>query len=299
MSSNLIIIAVVASGLVFLLVLFKVLKKGAKIAAKLPTNFLAFFLVFALLGLFGFTLQGQISNQPILLGILLLMVSVTGGVLMTHSLYEKWEWSIEASFSKKLLYLLGIALTSVLSFALVFLLCEHRGFPKSGLRSDLVWPLVSIIPAIILPFIFKHLHTLWNQIPKISQVKPIFKLPIGANPPFIETGGPTINFMFIIPLEYQSNEVVKSKVALPFNKTLEEAFHYKLHEHNIVKRLAKKIVFAEGNKRAKVYGWCFYQVKPIWWGWFTKKYYLDPASKLGGTISKGEAVFVERVKIWK
>ena len=297
--NNLLIIAVALAGLGLLLVLFKLLKKGAKIAAKLPTNFLAFFLLFALLGLLGLISTDQITSNPILIGLLLLLVSLTGGIIMTNKLYEKWEWSITAGFGKKILYLSGIMLTSMLAFILVFLLCEHGKLPTANLGGDIAWWLSALIPIMLLPLLVKHLHLLWNEIPKINQVKPIFKLPVGSSPPFIETGGPSINFRFIIPLDFQSDEIVESKVALPYNKTLQEAFHYKLHEHNIVKRFAKKIVYAEDNKRAKVYGWSFYTLHRIWWGWFTKKKFLNPGSNLGETISKGETVFVERIKIWE
>ena len=53
------IIAIAIAGFGLLLVLFKLLKKGAKLAGKLPTNFLVFFLVYGLLGLLGFTLKKQ------------------------------------------------------------------------------------------------------------------------------------------------------------------------------------------------------------------------------------------------
>lgn len=297
--NNLLLIAVAMAGFGFALILFQQLKKGAKLAKKLPINFLAFFLVFAILGLSGFFLKDQIADKPLLVGLLVFLVALSGGTIMTNRLYEKLEWSISASFGKKLLYLSGITLLSILTFTIIFLLCEHRGWPQNFWQNDMAWWLAGLIPAILLPLIIKHLHLLWNEIPKYKQLIPVYEIPLGSSPPFIEAGGPTINFRFIIPLDYGSSDQVKSTVAFPFNKTLAEAFHYKLHEHNIVKRFAKKIIIAEAQKRSKVYGWSFFQEQSIWWGWRTKKNYLDPKSNIGATVSKGQTVFVERVKVWE
>ncbi len=297
--STYLIIAISVAGIGLILVIFKLMKKGTKIAAKLPINFLTFFLIYAILGLTGFLLKEEVAQHPILIGLLLLLVSLTGGIIMTNRLYEKWEWSMASVFGRKLLYLSGIVLVSFVAFATVFLFCEQRGIPQGIFKNDLVWWLSGLILIMLLPLLLNHLHFLWNEIPKFREIIPVFELPIGTSPPFIESGGPAINFMFIIPLDYGAKEIVKSKVSVPFNKSLAEAFHYKLHEHNIVKRFAKKIIFAEDNKRAKVYGWCFYRTKTIWWGWWEKKYYLNPESNLGETISKGESIFVERVKIWE
>jgi len=293
------IIAIVLAGLALLLVLFKLLKKGAKLAGKLPTNFLAFFLLFGLLGLLGFTSKSQVASNPFLIGILLLIVSLTGGIIMTNNLYEKWEWGMVANFGKKLLYLSGITLTAMVAFFFIFLLCEHRGWDMSRWETDLVWWLTALILIILLPLIIKQLHTLWNQIPKISQVIPVFILPTGSSPPFIESGGNTINFIFVIPRDYISIEVERVKVAAPYNISLGEVFHYALYEYNIIERHAKKIILAEDNKRAKVYAWSFYRNKLTWWGWFTKKLYIDPKLNLISVISRGETIFVERVKIWE
>lgn len=296
---TILIIAIVSASFGFLLVIFKLLKKGGKLAAKLPTNFLIFFLIYGLLGLTGFFLKSQVAANPFLISLLLFVVSLTGGIIMTNNLYEKWEWSMLAGFGKKLLYLFGITLTSVVAFIVVFLLCEHRGIPKSDLKSDLIWFFAGLITCILLPLLIKHLHLLWNDIPKLSQLKDILVLPVGSSPPFIEVGGAALNFSFVIPLDYRSKDFVRSKAAVPFNKSLGDAFHYKLHEHNIVKRYAKKIVLAENNKKSKLYGWCFYRTIKIWWGFWTKKYYLNPKSNIGAEISNGETVFVERVKIWE
>lgn len=293
------IIAIVFAGLALLLVLFKLLKKGAKLAAKLPTNFLVFFLVFGLLGLLGFTSKSQIASNPILIGILLLIVSLTGGIIMANNLYGKWEWSMAANFGRKLLYLCGITLTAMVAFFFVFLLCEHRGWDTSSLGTDVVWWLTALILMILLPLFIQHLHTLWNEIPKFKQVIPIFRLPIESSPPFIESGGNTINFLFVIPLDYGSPEVERIKVAAPFNKSLEDVFHYALHEYNIIDRHARKIVLAEDNKRAKVYGWSFYREKLTWWGWFTKKHFINPKLNVADTISKGDIIIAGRVKIWE
>lgn len=296
--STILIIALVGAGLGFVLVLYKLLSKSAKIASKIPTNFLLSFLIYALLGLTGFMMIGGTTDHPVLMGILLLIVSLTVGINWTHKLYDKWEWSMAASFWRKGIYLAGIMLTGMVSFVLIFLLCEYRGWPKVSISNDLVWSFMALIFVVLLPLIVRQLHYLWDEIPMISEIIPTFHLPIGTSPPFIETGGPSINFLFIIPLDYGSKESVKSVVALPFNKTLSEAFHYKLHEHNIVQRFAKKIIFAEGNKRSRVYSWRFYRTHSKWWGWRVEKSYLDPKSKLGATINKGETVFVERVKAW-
>lgn len=299
MSKTVIIIAIAVVGLGFILVLFKLLKKGAKFAKKLPTNFLIFFLVYAVLGLVGFYSKDQVAYNPILVGILLLLSSLLGGTIMAHHLYEKWEWSMAAGIEKKVLYLTGITLTSMFAFALVFIFSEHRGMPKQSLSNDIVWWLMSLIGILLLPLLLKYLHLLWNDIPKISQLKQIFRLSPDAKPPFIEGGGAAINFFFIIPFEYRSDDNVKSKIEVPLNKSLQDAFHFKLNEHNIVKRFAKKISLAEDNKRAKLYGWCFYKTEPSWWGWFSKKNYLDPKINVGGAISNGDIVYVEREKIWE
>ncbi len=299
MSKTIIIIAIAAVGIGFILVLFNLLKKGAKYVKLLPTNFLLFFLLFALLGLLGFFSKDQVAYNPILIGVLLILGSLLGGTIMTHKLYEKWEWSQSVSFAKKAVYLIGITMTSMFGFALIYTLCEHRGLPKNGLKNDIVWWLMNLIIVMLLPLIIKYLHSLWNNIPKISQIKQIFELPIGTHPPFIEAGGASINFFFIIPFDFRSPENVKSKIEVPLNQNLQDAFHYKLNEHNIVKRFAKKIIFAEDNKRSKLYGWCFYKTKKIWWGLFTRKKYLNPRENVGATISNGDTVYVQREKIWE
>jgi hypothetical protein len=266
MSKGLLIFGLAAAGLIFIVVIFKLLKKGAKFAAKLPTNFLIFFLIFGVLGLSGFMARPGYTEYPVMIGSLLILASLIGGIILTDKLFGKWEWSMAAGFWKKLLYLTGISLVSIIAFLLVFLLCEHGGLPRGNLKNDLAWWFGGLIFTIVLPLLVKHVHLLWNNIPKISQVKPIFQLVVGVDPPFIETGGVTINFQFTIPVDYRSKELIKSRVAVPVNKTLQEAFHYKIHEHNIVKRFAKKIIYAEDNKRSKVYGWSFFRIRKIWWG---------------------------------
>ncbi|MCB0630867.1 MAG: TssN family type VI secretion system protein [Saprospiraceae bacterium] len=295
--NSLLIVGIAVAGLGFILVAFKMLKKGSALAAKFPTNFLVFFLIFALIGLSGFSLKNQTSESPMLIGLLLLLVALTGGVIITDKLY-KWEWSAGVSFGRKLLYLSGIMLTSMVAFGLIFVVTEHRWWPRGSLSSDLVWWFAALITIMLVPLLIKLLHEMWNEIPMVSQLKHYFELPIGTSPPFIEAGGTTVNFQFVIPLDYRSREVVQSKIAMPLNKTLEEAFHYKVHEHNIVKRFAKKIVLAEENKRAKIYGWYFYRNKKIWWGLWSKKHYLDPKMKVGANIFNGETIFTERVRIW-
>ena len=296
---TILIVALVASGFGLLFVLFKLFKKGSKFAKLLPKNFLIFFLIYALLGLTGFTLTEQVTEYPLILSSILVIVSLTGGIIMADNMYGKWEWSMAYSFPRKLLYLFGIALTSFVTFIFIFLLCEHRGWPKGGIGADIVWWLAIPIVLQLIPLWVKHLHSLWNKIPKLVQVKPIFQIPVGASPPFIETGGATVNFNFVIPVDFRSADLIKSKVAVPLNKSLEEAFHYKIHEHNIVKRFVNKIVLAEENKRSKIYGWCFYRPKKIWWGFFTKKLYLNPKITVGNTIASGETIYVERIKNWK
>jgi len=296
--NSLLTIITVAAGLGFLFTLFNMLKKGGKIAAKLPTNFLIFFLVYALLGLTGFFLKNQIAENPIMIGILLMIASLTGGIIMTNRLYKKWEWSQTASFGKKLLYLFGITLTSILAFIIVFLLAEHQGIPQGNFSKDIVWWLSSLIFFILLPLTIQHLHFLWNEIPKITEVKPIFKLDLNQSPPFMESGGRTIKFQFIIPLSYQSKETVTSDMAIPFNKTLGDAFFYKLNDHNFVKHKPKKIIYAENNKKNKLYGWCFYRIEKIWWGFREKKYYFTPTQMVGTSIPNGITIFVEREKNW-
>ncbi len=297
--SKIMMIALGAASLGFILVIFKLLKKGGKLAAKLPTNFLIIFLIYAILGLTGFMSKDLIAQHPVALGILLLIVSLSAGIVFTDKLYGKWEWSTASGFGKKLLYLIGIAFTGIAAFIIVFLLCEHRGFPRGNLGQDLVWWLAGLIFMIPLPLLIKNLHFLWNDIPKLLQVRPIFQLPLGSSPPFFETGGATVNFRLVIPLDYNSDEKIKTKISVPVNKTLAEAYHYVVHEHNIVKRYAKKIVLAENNKLAKVYGWSFFRPQKKWWGWFVKKNYIDPKLKVRTIISNQETIFVERVKIWE
>ena len=126
MSKVLILLGVIGLSLGLIFVLFKLLKKGAKYATKLPTNFLIFFLIYALLGLTGFFLEHQVAETPLMLGTLVLLASLTVGIVMTNNLFTKWEWSIDASFAKKFLYLFSLMLTGVLTFVIIFILCEHR-----------------------------------------------------------------------------------------------------------------------------------------------------------------------------
>jgi len=297
--SKILMFAVAGAGLGVVLILFNLIKKGGKVAAKLPLDYLLFFLIYALLGSIGFSVKGQIAENPVLIGILLALVSLMGGLILTYNLYEKWEWGISATFGKKLRYLVSIMLLSIVAFTLVFLLSEHRGIPKKGLSNDIVWWLAAIIFVMILPLLIKYLHQLWNDIPKISQIKPIFRLPLGTRPPFIEPGGITVRFTFHIPLAYHSDEFVDSKVAVPINVSLADAFHYKLHDHNVEKRFSKKIEISEGNRREKVYGWCFYQTEEIWWGLWQRKNYFNPGAAVGTIPSNNDVLFVERVKIWE
>ena len=297
--SKILLIALGAASLGFILVIFKLLKKGGKLAAKLPTNFLVIFLIYSLLGLMGFMSKNLIAEHPIVLGVILLIVSLSAGIVMTDKLYGKWEWSMAASFGKKLLYLIGITFTAIAAFLIVFLLCEHRGFPRGSLGQDLAWWLAGLIFIIPLPLLIKNLHSLWNEIPKIKEVKPIFMLPLGSSPPFFETGGSTIDFRMVVPLDYQSDEKIKTKVSVPINKSLADAYHYVVHEHNIVKRYAKKIILAENNKIAKVYGWCFFRPQKIWWGWRTRKNYIDPNQNVRSSVINQETIFVERVRVWE
>lgn len=297
--NNILIVALVVSGLGFFIVLFKLLKKAGKFAAKFPTVYVVFFLLYAVLGLGGFLLENKVAEKPLLLGLTLLIVSITGGVVLAHNLYERWEWSKSVIFGRKLLYVGGMLLVSVIAFMISFLLSEHRGMPALGLQSDIVWWLAAIIPAMVLPLLMKWTHDYWNGIPIIQRIKPIFKLPLSAPPPFIETGGASIHFKFLIPLDKGSKELLKTEVSVPYNLTIAEVFHYKLHEHNVVKRFRKKIVLAQGDQRSKIYGWSFYRPEKVWWGWFTKKNYINPHSKVGANITFNESIFVERVSSWK
>lgn len=291
--------ALVIAGLGFLLVLYKLVSKIGKKALQLPTNFLLFFLVFAIVGLTGFLLRQTISDRPLLIGAVVLLVSLSSGTLITHNLYDKWEWSQNASFFRKLLYLAGLTLTGIVAFSIVFLLSEHRGLPTTTqLGSDIVWWFGAMILLNFVPLLIKQLHHLWNQIPKIVRLKPFFQLPLGDPPPFIETGGASIRFNFIIPFEYRSKDMRRKEVAVPYNVTLQEVFHYALHDHNIVKRHRRKIIFAENNQRSKVYGWSFYQPEKKWWGWWTKKRYLNPGMKVGRSLVFNDSIFCERVKTW-
>lgn len=300
MSQTILIVAITVASLGFIIVIFKLLMKGGKLVAKLPKDYLTFFLIYGILGLTGFLLKDQIAQYPILMGSLLFLISLTAGIVMTNYLYEKWEWSMSASFTKKILYLLGITIFSIVIFSLIFLLCEYRGrLGRAHLSTDLVWWFGALIFGIILPLLIQHLLSFWNEIPKVSQLKHIFRMPIGDQPPFIEAGGETITFDLVIPYQYQSKESVKSKLAMPLHKSLEDALHYKIHEHNVVKRFPQKIFLAEENKRAKVYGWCFYRPKKVWWGLWEKKLYLDPRQEVVTNVSRGDTIYVERVKVWE
>lgn len=295
---NIYIIVFVMAGIALFMIIYKLVMKAGKVAAKIPLGYLLAFLIYALLGLFGFLLKGGVSQDPLLLSSIIFMVSLSAGLLLAHNLYENWEWSQSASLGRKLLYILTIALTAAIAFILVFLPAEHRGIPPWPLSGDIVWWLTSPILVMFLPTLMVELHAKWNEIPIIRQIRQVFKLPVGTPPPFIESGGSTIRFDFVIPLEYHSKDVVVSTVAVPVNTPLEQAFHYKLHEHNIVKRFAKKIAVAEENKRSKIYGWVFYRMKKAWWGWFTQKQFLDPKSVSGIEVFNGDKIYVERAKIW-
>lgn len=296
---TLLILGVAAVGLGFLLVLFQFLKKGSAIAAKLPVNFLLTFLLFGVIGLSGFSVNNG-GGTPYLLLIVLLLIfgSLTMGTVFTNRLYNKWEWSAEASLGRRLLYLFGIMLTAAAGFWLAFMLTKFRMWQIPG-GEDITWSLLPICLLVLLPIIMSYAFEKWNLIPKLSQVRHYFKLPVGTSPPFIETGGQTITFQFVIPLDFRSEDVVQSKVAVPLARSLQDVFHYKLHEHNIVKRYAKKINIAEENKREKIYGWYFYRTQKGWWNLWTKKTYLDPKVQVGAHISNGETIFTERVKIWE
>ena len=297
--NSFLIIAIAGAGLMFIVILYKIFKKGSTLAKKVPTNFLAFFLIYALLGLTGFMMKSQVAAHPIAMGLLYVMVGITAGIVMTNNLYGKWEWSMESGIGKKILYLLGIILFSIIIFNLIFILSEHRGWAKRSLKIDVTWWFSALALFILVPLLVKYLHELWLEIPRKVSIIPMFTIPTGGGAPFIETGGRTVTFDFIIPLDYRSKDIVSSKIKVPFNKRIAEAFHYKLHEHNVVKQWAKKIIIAEGNKKAKMYGWYFYRTKSIWWGLFTKKVYLDPKKQVGATIGNGEKIFIERVKIWE
>ncbi len=297
--NNILIVALIVSGLGFFIVLFKLLKKAGKFAVKFPTVYVVFFLLYGLLGLSGFILENMVADKPVLLGLTLLVVSITGGVVLAHNLYERWEWSKSVTFGRRLLYVGGMLLVALITFIISFVLSEHRGFPTEGLKADIVWWLAGIIPVMALPIFIKWAHDFWNEIPIIERFKPIFRLPISDPPPFIETGGASINFNFLIPLDLGSKEVLKTEVSVPYNLTIAEVFHYKLHEHNVVKRFSKKIVLAHEDQRSKIYDWSFYRPEKIWWGWLIRKNYINPQTKVGADITFNESIFVERVKTWK
>lgn len=303
MTTPILIAAIAVLGLGFLLVIFKLIKKGGKIAAKLPVNFLVTALLYAVLGLMGFMLErgGHYTNFPVLMGTIVLLASLIIGIYFAQKLYEEWEWSTAAKFPKKIAYLSGIMLTGLLCFIIVFLLCESRDFPTGQhLKTALAWWLAMPIIGMLLPATLKHAHELWNNIPIISPFRQVFELPIGSSPPVIQLGRTAkVGFDFIIPLDYESDNILSSTVEIPLDKTLAEAFHYKLNDHNIVKRSVKKIALAEGNKRDKLYGWLFYRPEKIWWGLFIRKRYVNPHDSIGGRISNGDKIFVERVKTWE
>ncbi len=293
------IIAIILAGLGVLFVIFKLLKKSTKFVKKLPKNHFYIFIIYATLGLTGLMLKEQIAPYPILLGILILLVSLISGIVFTNKIFYVWEKTTEKTLVYKIAYISGLMITGLLTFALSFLLAEHRGLPRPFMNTDLVLYLPWLITIMLLPSVILWMWELWNKIPTLQAIKHVFQLPVGGSPPFIESGGVSLSFQFIIPLNYRSKEIWRSKVAVPFNKTLAEVFHYKLHEHNVVKRFVKKIEYAEDNQRAKVYGWSFYKTKKVWWGWFTKKLYLNPNQQVGKLLSQHDSVYVERVKTWK
>ena len=292
------ILAITVAGLGFLVVLFILFKKAGKLAMKLPVDYLSILAIFLIIGLSGFLLKDQITMNPAMIALLVLIVSITAGMILITNLNSRWEQFGEKTFGRKLLYLLSILLTAILGFGLSFILSSHRGLPKGKLNNDLTWWLCVIPIAMLLPLLIKYMHDLWNRIPRVISKKPIFHLPLGAAPPFIESGGVSRQFQLVIPLDHHSQEMVQSRVAVPYNRTLAEVFHYKVHEHNIVKRFAKQITLAKDNQRSKIYGWCFYRTRKIWWGWRTKKIYLDPHSQVGSNIVNHESIFVERVILW-
>lgn len=299
MSMKILMVAIGAAGLGLILVAFKMLKKGKKIAAKIPKDYLGFFLAFGILGLMGLMARGGVAQYPVMMGILILLASLIGGLIMANNLYEKWEWGQNAPLWKKILYLLGNILFSILIFGIVFLLCEHGGFPKNSIKNDIALWLSAIIFSIYIPMQIKETHLRWIDIPKLKFIKPVFELPLGNAHPHIEGGGETMKFELVIPLRYQSEEKVTSTVKLPLNKTLGQGLHYKIYEHNIVKRYHKPIELAEEKKKSKIYGWAFYKPKLIWWGLFQKKIYLDPSLNVVSQVNHGDVIYIERVKIWE
>lgn len=300
MSPTIIIIVLLSViGLSSIITLFSMFKKGKKLASKLPADFLIVFLLFAALGLIGFLFRGGVSQTPVLVGLLVLLLALTVGTVLMYRLDNQWEWSASASLAKKFWYLFRICLVAVLAFLLIFLLTEHRGALRNTSAIDVAWYLGGLIFTLFLPRIIMVTHAFWNEIPKIAQIKPVYHLPLGGSRPFIEPGGATLSFLFVIPRNINSEDKIQSKVRLPLNKSLQEAFTYNIYEHNYIKRHPKKIVIAEDNKKSKAYGWSFYQVRKIWWGFWTKKNYLYPDKEVGGNISNGSIVYVERVKIWE
>ncbi len=297
--NTILIVALIAAGLGFILILFKLFKKAGKFASKLPTNFFIVFTVYLVVGLSGFLLKDRIADRPIWMGVLVIIISLSVGIIFAHGLTTKWSWAESYSNLRKALYLIGILLTGMVGFCLSFFLSEHWGLRGVRWSSDLGLWLGLLIAIVMLPFLVVWVHQYWNEIPQRKQLQQIFQLPIDGSPPFIETGGASLHFQFMIPLDYRSDEIWKSKVAVPYNKTLAEVFHYKLHEHNVVKRFVKKIVYAEQNQRAKVYGWTFYRFKKKYWGYLRTREYLNPQQKVGQLLTQNEAVFAERVKTWE
>ncbi len=280
MITTILIAALAVLGLGFIFVIFKLIKKGGKVAAKFPVNFLIPALIYSVLGLMGFMLkrEAHYTKFPLLMGTIILLASLIIGIYFAQKLYEEWEWSIAAKFPKKIAYLSGIMLVALLCFTTVFLLSESGRLPETeDFKSAMAWWMAIPIVGMLLPITLKHTHELWNNIPIISPFRQVFELPIGSSPPVIQLGRTAkVGFDFIIPLDYESDNILSSTVEIPLDKTLAEAFHYKLNDHNIVKRSVKKIVLAEDNKRDKLYGWLFTDPKKSGGDFLSEKGTLIP-----------------------
>lgn len=286
-------------GLGCFVLIYRLIRRGQSFSKRLPIVFITCFLIYGFLGMTGFLMENQITTYPGRIAGGYGLVAIMVGFFINERLYNKWKWSMQSGFLLKQFYLLGLSIFNGFVFFIVFLLCEHKGFPEGSIATDIVWQYSFMTFFTLVPALIKHLYTLLDEIPLDKNIIPLFELPIGSSAPLIEIGGEMTNFRLIVPVNYRGQQIIETRVRAPLATKLGDVFHYKLEEHNVIKKRINKISIAEDNKFSKLYGWYFYRKKPMFWGWYDQKKYLDPAQKIGGFIGNGEKIYGERVKLWQ
>lgn len=288
------------------LVWLLVVKGQLSVFTKKTLKFVALMvLLFVFLGMLGFLTDDPMKikkkamllpSLPILAVAIILQFILLFLGLWYDRLLHKYFPNLEQYPIARTPLMLLLVIIGAITFFLSFWAVEVPVFKANNGVAD---ELTLSFALLLIPSSILAAHRYWNKIPIIVRNIVPWALPNDNKLKIIEPSPDSnaIQLNFAVPYDYQSKRKKRLDLKnIPLVYSLGELFHARLYEHN--KNDPTKIIYAENNKRSKIYSWLFYKKVEKWWGF--KKVYLDPDKNLAYLegIDSGDIIFVERIRTW-